>query len=233
MPKEIKTLRVLLVEDDKKISDYLAQGLKESGYIVDPCLDGEDGFYFLSTYTYDLVILDLMLPKMDGFTLIQKIRDIDLKVPILILSAKRSVSDRIKGLQLGGDDYLTKPFSFGELLARVQALLRRSTTNIIPSQNSIQLGNITIDLITKKVSREGETIELQKKEFLLLEYFMRHPGCVLSKTQILEGVWDSQFDPQTNVVDVLVFRLRNKIDKNFEKKTISTLRGVGYIFEPN
>lgn len=224
-------MRMLLIEDDKKISDYLAQGLKESGYIVDLCLDGEEGFDYLSTYTYDLVILDLMLPKMDGFTLITKIRHLDSKIPILILSAKRNVADRIKGLQLGGDDYLTKPFSFGELLARVQALLRRSTTNSMPSQNSIQLGDISMDLIARKVSREGEIIELQKKEFLLLEYFMRHPGCVLTKTQILEGVWDSQFDPQTNVVDVLVFRLRNKIDKNFEKKTISTLRGVGYIFE--
>ncbi|OYZ35728.1 MAG: DNA-binding response regulator [Campylobacterales bacterium 16-40-21] len=226
-------MRVLLIEDDKKISDYLAQGLKESGYIVDLCLDGEEGFDYLSTYTYDLVVLDLMLPKMDGFTLITKIRHLDAKIPILILSAKRSVADRIKGLQLGGDDYLTKPFSFGELLARVQALLRRSTAHAMPTQNSIQLGDISMDLIARKVSREGEIIELQKKEFLLLEYFMRHPGCVLTKTQILEGVWDSQFDPQTNVVDVLVFRLRNKIDKNFEKKTISTLRGVGYIFEPN
>lgn len=226
-------MRVLLIEDDKKISDYLAQGLKESGHIVDLCLDGEEGFDYLSTYTYDIVILDLMLPKMDGFTLITKIRHHDSKIPILILSAKRSVEDRIKGLQLGGDDYLTKPFSFGELLARVQALLRRSTANSMPTQNSIQLGDISMDLIGRKVTREGEVIELQKKEFLLLEYFMRHPGCVLTKTQILEGVWDSQFDPQTNVVDVLVFRLRNKIDKNFEKKTISTLRGVGYIFESN
>lgn len=226
-------MRVLLIEDDKKISDYLAQGLRESGYVVDLCLDGEEGFYFLSIYAYDLIILDLMLPKVDGFTLIKRIRKLGSKIPILILSAKRSVDDRIKGLQLGGDDYLTKPFSFGELLARVQALLRRSTANAMPSQNSIQLGDISIDLIARKVSRGGELIELQKKEFLLLEYFMRHPGCVVTKTQILEGVWNSQFDPQTNVVDVLVFRLRSKIDKNFEKKTVSTLRGVGYIFEPN
>ena len=226
-------MKVLLIEDDKKISAYLAQGLKESGYIVDLCFDGEEGFYFLSLYTYDLIITDIMLPKMDGLTLISKIRNFGLKTPILILSAKRSVDDRIKGLQLGGDDYLTKPFSFGELLARVEALLRRSIVDLIPSQNLIQLGDISIDLITRKVSRDGIVIELQKKEFLLLEYFMRHPGCVLSKTQILEGVWNNQFEPQTNVIDVLVFRLRNKIDKNFEKKIISTVRGVGYIFDKN
>lgn len=226
-------MRVLLIEDDKKISDYLSQGLKESGYIVDICLDGEEGSHYLSTYTYDLIILDLMLPKVDGLSLMSKIRERGSQVPVLILSAKRSVEDRIKGLQLGCDDYLTKPFSFGELLARVQALLRRTTQNMTAQQNVIQLGDISVDLITRKASREGNTIELQGKEFSLLEYFMRNPGRVLSKTQILEGVWSNQFDPQTNVVDVLVFRLRNKIDRNYEKKTISTVRGVGYIFEPN
>lgn len=226
-------MRVLLIEDDKKISDYLSQGLKESGYIVDICLDGEEGFHYMSTYQYELIILDLMLPKMDGLTLMTKIREFGSKVPVLILSAKRNVEDRIKGLQLGADDYLTKPFSYGELLARVQALLRRSGTNSTSQQNVLQLGDISVDLITRKASRQGQTIELQGKEFSLLEYFMRHPGAVLTKTQILEGVWSNQFDPQTNVVDVLVFRLRNKIDRNFEKKTISTVRGVGYIFEPN
>lgn len=226
-------MRVLLIEDDKKISDYLAQGLKESGYIVDVCLDGEEGFHFISTYKYDLIVLDLMLPKVDGLSLMKKIRELGSNVPVLILSAKRSVEDKIKGLQLGADDYLTKPFSFGELLARVQSLLRRSSVNSHAHQNSLQLGDITVDLITRKASREGKVIELQGKEFSLLEYFMRHPGCVLTKTQILEGVWSNQFDPQTNVVDVLVFRLRNKIDRNFDKKTISTVRGVGYIFEPN
>lgn len=226
-------MRVLLIEDDKQISDYLAQGLKESGYIVDICLDGEEGIHFLTTYIYDLIILDLMLPKVDGLSLMSKIRERGSQVPVLILSAKRSVEDRIKGLQLGGDDYLTKPFSFGELLARVQALLRRTNQNTNTQQNDLQLGDISVDLITRKASREGNTIELQGKEFSLLEYFMRNPGRVLTKTQILEGVWSNQFDPQTNVVDVLVFRLRNKIDRNYEKKTISTVRGVGYIFEPN
>lgn len=226
-------MRLLLIEDDKKISDYLAGGLKESGFIVDTCLDGEEGYHFMSTYEYDLIVLDLMLPKLDGLTLIRRIRGLGSNVPVLILSAKRSVDDRIKGLQLGGDDYLTKPFSFGELLARVQVLLRRATASCQPQQTSLQLGDITLDLISRKVKREDKIIELQGKEFSLLEYFMRHPGFVLTKTQILEGVWSSQFDPQTNVVDVLVFRLRNKIDRNFEKKTISTVRGVGYIFEPN
>jgi two-component system, OmpR family, response regulator len=226
-------MKLLLIEDDKKISDYLAKGLKESGYIVDASLDGAEGFDHLSVYSYDLIILDLMLPKIDGFCLIERIRNLGLKTPILILSAKHNVDDKIKALQLGGDDYLTKPFSFGELLARVQALLRRSTDNATPSQISLQVGDISIDLIKRVATRQGEMIELQKKEFSLLEYFMRNTNCALTKTQILEGVWDSQFDPQTNVVDVLVFRLRNKIDKNFEKKCISTIRGVGYIFESN
>ncbi len=226
-------MTILLIEDDNKISEYLGQGLKESGYTVDISMDGEDGLLFLTRNNYDLIILDLMLPKLDGLALMTKIRNSGSKVPVLILSAKRSVDDRIKGLQLGGDDYLTKPFSFGELLARVQSLLRRSSSNFEIQQTKLERGEISVDLITRKAMREGKTIELQGKEFSLLEYFMRNPEIILTKTQILKGVWNNQFDPQTNVVDVLVFRLRNKIDKNFSKKTISTVRGIGYIFEPN
>lgn len=226
-------MRVLLIEDDKQIADYLAQGLKESSFNVDQAFDGEEGFAFIATYPYDLVILDLMLPKLDGLSLISKLRSAGHKMPVIILSAKRSVEDRIKGLELGGDDYLTKPFSFSELLARMQALLRRSAAVPHEQSNILQRGELTLDLILRKAKRDGKLIELQGKEFSLLEYFMRNHDMVLTKTQILEGVWNSQFDPQTNVVDVLVFRLRNKIDRDFEKKTIQTVRGVGYLFQTN
>lgn len=227
-------MRVLLVEDDKKISSYLEKGLKESGYAVDCAFDGEEGISFLHAYAYDLVILDVMLPKLDGLKAVEKLRGLGHRMPVLMLSAKRSVEDRVKGLQLGGDDYLTKPFSFTELLARVQALLRRATpqpSTVRPTQ--LQGGDILFDLLARKVTRAGQPIDLQAKELSLLEYFLKNPGRVLSKTQILENVWNHQFDPQTNVVDVLVFRLRAKIDKDFNKKVIQTIRGVGYVFQPN
>jgi two-component system OmpR family response regulator len=226
-------MRILLIEDDKKISQYLAQGLKESSYNVDVAFDGEEGLNFLQTYPYDLVILDLMLPKIDGITLITKLRHFKFVMPVLILSAKRSIEDRVKGLEVGGDDYLTKPFSYLELLARVQALLRRSSPQTFTTTSTIESGKIILDLISRKATREGKVIELQGKEFALLEYFMKHENAVVTKTQILEGVWNNQFDPQTNVVDVLVFRLRNKIDREFETKTIITVRGVGYLFQKN
>lgn len=227
-------MRLLLVEDDKKISSYLEQGLKESGYAVDCAFDGEEGITFLQAYTYDLVILDVMLPKLDGLKAVEKLRGQGYRMPVLMLSAKRSVDDRVKGLQLGGDDYLTKPFSFTELLARVQALLRRASPQSSTAQaTQLQGGDILFDLLARKVTRAGQVIDLQAKELSLLEYFLKNPGRVLSKTQILENVWNHQFDPQTNVVDVLVFRLRAKIDKDFDKKVIQTIRGVGYVFQPN
>lgn len=227
-------MRLLLVEDDSKIGSYLEKGLKEAGYAVDLAKDGEEGWDYISSCPYDLVILDLMLPKMGGLSVVERLRSQGHRMPVLILSAKRSVDDRVKGLQLGGDDYLTKPFSFSELLASVQALLRRAAPQA-STQHATELvsGDITLDLLARQVKRSGKTIELQTKEFALLEYFLRNPGRVLTKTQILENIWNYQFDPQTNVVDVLVFRLRAKVDKNFDRKSIQTIRGVGYVFQAN
>ena len=227
-------MRLLLVEDDNKIAQFLDQGLKQAGYAVDLAGDGENALTFLASHTYDLLILDLMLPKLDGFGVLDQVRTRGHRMPVIILSAKRSVDDRVLGLQKGGDDYLNKPFSFTELLARVQALLRRS--NPQPSgveATKLESGGISLNLISREVLRGNTPIELQAKEYSLLEYFMRNPGRVLTKNQILEHVWNYQFDPQTNVVDVLVFRLRSKLDKDFEKKTIQTVRGVGYVFQPN
>lgn len=227
-------MRILLVEDDKKISSFLEQGLKEWGYAVDCAFDGEEGMHFLQSYSYDLLILDVMLPKLDGLKAVERLRGQGHRMPVLMLSAKRSVDDRVKGLQVGGDDYLTKPFSFTELLARVQALLRRANSQESSAHvTQLQSGDIIFDLLARKVTRAGQAIDLQAKELSLLEFFLKNPGRVLSKTQILENVWNHQFDPQTNVVDVLVFRLRAKIDKDFEKKVIQTIRGVGYVFQPN
>jgi DNA-binding response OmpR family regulator len=227
-------MRFLVVEDDKKIGNFLEQGLTQAGYAVDLATDGEEGLSFLSTNTYDLLILDLMLPKVDGFGVMGELRRRGHKTPVIILSAKHSVDDRVKGLREGGDDYLTKPFSFSELLARVQALLRRVGPKSVSAEPTrLESGDIQLDLLGRAASRGGKIIELQAKEFALLEYFLRNPGTVLTKNQILERIWNYQFDPQTNVVDVLVFRLRSKLDKDFEKKTIQTIRGVGYVFQPN
>lgn len=227
-------MRLLVVEDDEKIGKYINQGLTQSGYAVDWAKDGEDGASFLSSYSYDLVILDILLPKLNGISLLEQSRKKGIKTPVLILSANRTVDDRVLGLQKGGDDYLVKPFSFSELLARVQALLRRSQQQNQQSEpTKLIVAGVTLDLLGRKVTREGQTIDVQAKEFSLLEIFMRNPGRVLSKTQLLESVWNYQFDPQTNVVDVLVFRLRAKMDKDFEKKLIHTIRGVGYVFQPN
>lgn len=226
---------MLLVEDDPKISQFLENGLNQSGYAVDLAQDGNTAQDFLAQNDYDLLIFDIMLPKVDGLTIVENFRKRDHKTPILFVSAKRSVDDRVRGLQIGADDYLTKPFSLSELLARVQALLRRTNTSNIQGETvtTLAAADITLDLIRREVKRSGKKIELQLKEFALLEYFLRNPGRVLSKTQILERIWNYQFDPQTNVVDVLVFRLRNKIDRDFEKKLIQNMRGVGYVFQPD
>jgi two-component system OmpR family response regulator len=223
-----KTMRILVVEDDAKIASFVVNGLKQNGYAVDSCADGEAAHTFASTIGYDAAVIDVMLPKMDGLTLIQRLRKENVRVPVIVLSARASVDDRIKGLQAGGDDYLTKPFAFSELLARVQALIRRSTNASEPTR--LAVGDLTLDLLTREAARGGEQIDLQPREFALLEYLMRYVGRVVTKTMILEHIWDYSFDPQTNVVDVLVCRLRNKIDK--EKKRLHTIRGVGYVLKP-
>lgn len=218
-------MRILVVEDDPKIASFVVNGLRQSGFAVDHSRDGQEGLMLARATTYDAAVVDVMLPKMDGLTLLQALRKEGMRTPVIILSAKASVDDRVKGLQAGSDDYLTKPFAFSELLARVQALIRRSTQAAEPTR--LAVGDLSLDLLTREVTRGGQKIELQAREFALLEYLMRHAGRVVTKTMILEHVWDYSFDPQTNVVDVLVHRLRSKVDK--DKKMIHTLRGVGYV----
>jgi len=220
-------MRVLIIEDDLKIASFIAKGLKEAGFTADICGDGQSGLERALGFTYDAAIVDLMLPQLDGLRVIEQLREKGVDTPVLILSAKQSVDDRIQGLQRGGDDYMVKPFSFSELLARVQALIRRDKKNTLPML--LTVGDLEMDLLKHEVYRAGEKIELPAKEYALLEYMMRHPGIVLSKTAILERVYDYAFDPQTNVVDVLVCRLRNKVDKDFPLKLIHTVRGVGYV----
>jgi two-component system OmpR family response regulator len=222
-------MRILLVEDDGKIASFIVKGLKAEGYAVDHAADGETGLHLGLTEPYDAAIIDLMLPKLDGLSLIEQMRREKIKTPVIILSAKGSVDDRVKGLHTGGDDYLTKPFSFSELLARIQALIRRSSDVSEPTRLSV--ADVSINLITREVVRAGKTIELQPLEFSLLEYLMRNAGRVVSKTMIMEHVWDYYFDPQTNVVESRIYKLREKIDKHFSNKLIHTVRGVGYVFK--
>ena len=222
-------MRVLLVEDDEKIADFVKKGLSQSGFAVDRVVSAEEGYPLATGEEYDAAVVDIMLPGEDGLSFIERIRGKGVQTPILILSARRSVDDRVKGLQTGGDDYLVKPFSFTELLARLQALIRRSSRSGVGSK--LQVGDVVLDMRTHKVTREGEEIELQPREFTLLEYLMRNEGTVLSRTMILEHVWNYEFDPQTNVVDVLVSRLRSKVDKGFDKNLIHTIRGIGYVFK--
>lgn len=222
-------MRVLLVEDDEKIADFVRKGLSQSGFAVDRVGSAEEAYPLATGEEYDAAVVDIMLPGEDGLSFIERIRGKGVQTPILILSARRSVDDRVKGLQTGGDDYLVKPFSFTELLARLQALIRRSTRSGVGSK--LQVGDVVLDMRTHKVTREGEEIELQPREFTLLEYLMRNEGTVLSRTMILEHVWNYEFDPQTNVVDVLVSRLRSKVDKGFDKNLIHTIRGIGYVFK--
>ena len=222
-------MRVLVVEDDKKIAEFVMNGLRQAGFVVDHAPDGEEGIHLALHESYDAAVIDIMLPGLDGLSLIEELRRKTINTPVLILSAKRTVDDRVKGLQSGGDDYLTKPFAFSELLARVQALIRRSTGST--GTTFLKVGDLSIDLLSRRIIRSGTEIELQPKEFSLLEYFMRNHDRVLSKTLILEHIYDYNFDPQTNVVDVLVCRLRNKIDKDFETKMIHTIRGVGYVLK--
>jgi len=224
-------MRVLVVEDDKKIASFVTGGLKQSGFAVDHSADGEDALALASTTPYDAVVVDIMLPKMDGLALVQQLRKNKINIPVIFLSAKGSVEDRIKGLQIGGDDYLTKPFSFAELLARLQAIIRRSTQSD-SEPTRLKVADVNLDLLSREVSRAGQKIELQPREFALLEYLLRNPGKVVTKAMILEHIFDYSFDPQTNVVDVLVHRLRSKVDKEFPKKLIQTYRGIGYALKP-
>jgi two-component system OmpR family response regulator len=223
-------MRILVVEDDRKIASFIVNGLKQSAFAVDHCSDGEEAVVMGESINYDAAVVDIMLPKMDGLSVVQQWRKKGRNLPVLFLSAKGSVDDRVKGLQAGGDDYMVKPFAFSELLARVQALIRRATHATEPTR--LAVGGLTLDLLTREVERDARRIELQSREFALLEFLMRHAGRVVTKTMILEHVWDYSFDPQTNVVDVLVCRLRNKIDKDFPRKMLHTLRGVGYVLKP-
>jgi two-component system, OmpR family, response regulator len=222
-------MRVLVAEDDQKIAAFIVNGLKQAGFAVNHAADGENGLHLATTESYDVAVIDIMLPKLDGLSLIERLRQKKINTPVIILSAKRSVDDRVKGLQVGSDDYLTKPFAFSELLARVQALIRR--TGNATEATRLTAGEISLDLLTREVVRAGTKIDLHAREFSLLEYFLRYPGRVLSKNMILEHVWGYDFDPQTNVVDVLVCRLRNKVDRDFKNKLIHTHRGVGYVLK--
>ena len=222
-------MRVLVVEDDKKIASFVVKGLKQNGFAVDHSPDGEDGLAMARSAPYDAAVIDIMLPKLDGLTLVQTLRREGKTLPVLILSAKTTVDDRVRGLQAGGDDYLVKPFAFSELLARVQALIRRSTHAAEPTKLSV--ADLSMDLLTREVTRGGKTIDLQAREFSLLEFLLRNAGRVVTKTMLLEHVWDYSFDPQTNVVDVLVHRVRSKVDRDFAAKLIHTIRGVGYVLK--
>ncbi|HXN51075.1 MAG TPA: response regulator transcription factor [Candidatus Acidoferrum sp.] len=220
-------MRVLVIEDDKKIASFVLQGLKEAGFAVDQAVNGDEGLDLALMAPYDAAVIDLMLPDRDGISVIEELRNRKVNTPVIILSAKRTVDERVRGLQAGGDDYMTKPFAFSELLARIQGLIRRATGTIEPTR--LRIGDLSVDLLTRKVTRSGKQIELQPREFALLEYLMRNAGRVVSKTMILEHIWDYSFDPQTNLVDVLICRLRNKMDKDVTKKSIQTVRGVGYV----
>jgi two-component system OmpR family response regulator len=223
-------VRALLVEDDVSIAEFVVRGLKEAGFAVDHAADGDAGLTAALEQPYDVAVVDLMLPRRDGLSLIEELRRRAVTTPVLILSARRSVDDRVRGLQAGGDDYLTKPFAFAELLARVQALVRRATR--APEPTTLTVDDLVLDLLSRRVTRADTSLDLRPREFSLLEYLMRNAGHVVSKMMILSHVWDYSFDPQTNVVDVLVSRLREKIDRPFEKKLLHTVRGVGYVLRP-
>lgn len=222
-------MRLLLIEDDQKIASFILKGLKEAGFTTDHAADGMEGLNMALGEDFDGAIVDIMLPKIDGLSVIETLRNRGISLPVLILSARRSVDDRIKGLQQGGDDYLTKPFAFSELLARIQALLRRA--NNTAEAITLTIEDLSIDLLARTVTRAGKNIYLQPKEFSLLEYLMRNAGRVVSKTMIMERVWDYSFDPQTNVVEARICRLRDKVDKHFDTPLVHTVRGLGYVLK--
>ncbi|QHI69591.1 response regulator [Tichowtungia aerotolerans] len=222
-------MKILLIEDDARTAAFIIKGLQQEGFSVDHATDGEVGLHMAQETAVDAAIIDIMLPKLNGLSLIGQIRQKNINVPIIALSALSSIEDRVKGLHVGADDYLMKPFAFSELLARIQALLRRSTAQAEPT--TLTVGDLQLDIVRRKVFRNGREIELQPREFSLLEYLMRNSGRVISKTMIMEHVWDYNFDPQTNVVEARMCRLRDKVDRDFERKLIKTIRGMGYVLE--
>ncbi len=222
-------MRILLVEDDKLTADFILQGLQQAGFSICHASDGEEGLFKAKTEQFDLAVIDIMLPKRDGISVIEEMRAARIGIPVIVLSARGSVDDKVHGLRAGGDDYLVKPFSFTELLARIQAQLRRSAPFSEPTV--LTVADLSIDLLSRKVTRAGIRIDLQPREFALLEYLMRNTGRVVSKTMIMEHVWEYNFDPQSNIVEARMYRLRDKIDKPFERELIHTIRGVGYVLE--
>jgi len=222
-------MKVLLIEDNKQCADFIIQGLQQSGFQVIHSADGLDGLFKARTETYDVAVIDIMLPKLDGLAVIEEIRRAKIKTPIIVLSARDSVESKVKGLEIGADDYLSKPFSFSELLARIYALLRRAGD--VNEASVLCLEDLEMDLFGRRVTRAGEKLELTALEFKLLEYLLRNKGRVVTKTTILEHVWEYGFDPKTNVVEAQVCRLRDKLDKNFERKLLKTVRGFGYVLE--
>ncbi len=219
-------MHILVIEDDLETTQYLAKGLSESGHTVDQAADGKQGLFMAMEQTYDVLVVDRMLPVLDGLSVIQTLRAAKKLTPVIILSALGEVDDRVKGLRAGGDDYLVKPFAFTELLARLEALARRA--DVEPAETVLRVGDLDMDLLSRTVRRGGKTIELQPREFRLLEYLLRHAGQVVTRTMLLEGVWDYHFDPQTNVIDVHISRLRSKIDREFSYPLLHTVRGAGY-----
>ncbi len=224
-------MRILLIEDDRKIASFIIKGLKEAGFVVEHEEDGEAGLHRALTESFDAAVVDIMLPGRDGLSVIEEVRGRKINLPVIILSAKRSVDDRVRGLRNGSDDYLTKPFAFSELLARIQALIRRASGKAEPV--TLEYEDLSLNLLTRDVARGGRKIELQPREFSLLEYLMRNAGMVVSKTMIMEHVWDYNFDPQTSVVETRICRLRDKVDKDSATKLIHTIRGAGYVIRKN
>ncbi len=221
-------MRILVIEDDQKVAGFIQKGLIEESYAVDVCHDGADGAFWATANEYDVILLDIMLPKKDGITVCKELRAQGMAAPILMLTARDSVDDKIRGLDAGADDYLAKPFSFGELLARIRSLMRRSQTQ---KTAMLTLADLEMNPAARRVTRAGKAISLTTKEYALLEYFMRHPGEVLSETRIVEHVWDMNYDPATNIVNVYIHHLRSKIDKDFEPKLLHTIRGAGYMLK--
>ncbi|HTV50911.1 MAG TPA: winged helix-turn-helix domain-containing protein [Steroidobacteraceae bacterium] len=222
-------MQLLLIEDDQEAAQFVLKGLRESGYRVDHAADGRDGLFRATEGAYDLIITDRMLPHLDGLQLVKFLREQGRRTPVLVLSALGTVDDRVLGLKSGGDDYLTKPFAFSELLARVEALLRRSSTAENAPPTRLRVADLEMDLLSRRVARAGRAIELTAREFKLLEFLLRHAGQVVTRTMLLEGVWDLQFDPQTNLIDVHMSRLRQAVDRGFARPLIHTVRGSGYV----
>lgn len=221
-------MRILVIEDDAEVSAYLSKGLKEHGHVVEDARDGKDGLYLALSETFDAMIIDRMLPHVDGLTIVRSVRQAGIRTPVLILSALGQVDDRVTGLREGGDDYLVKPFAFSELMARLEAVLRRQAPDPSQTRTQLKVGALEMDLLARTVRRGDRQIDLQPREFALLEFLMRHAGQVVTRTMLLENVWDYHFDPQTNVIDVHISRLRQKVDRGFDNEMLQTVRGAGY-----